>query len=88
MSVTNFYNEMNNARKARPHRAGTGARDMRTQRYVDPWDCLLYAILLQAVNDSKGDKWGVECKSPAIKFLKSDRARAWWDYLKTRPKYD
>lgn len=74
---------------AKPARAKTtGARDTRNNRYKSPWDNLLYAILLQAAVDSKGDKWGVHCQAPATKFLQSETAREWWDYLKTRPKYE
>lgn len=89
MSTTKsgFYAEMNRAKKIRPHSAGVGAKDVKNGRYIDPWDNLLYAILLQAAIDSKGDKYGVHCQGNAMKFLQSDTARDWWDYLKTRPTY-
>ena len=90
MSTTKngFYQEMNGATIARPvkrRRSGCGAKDIKNARFVDPWDNLLYAILLQAAVDSKGDKYGVHCQSNAAKFLQSDTARDWWDYLKSRP---
>ena len=92
LTKSGFYHDLTHARKPdttqkRPHRKGTGAKDARTSRYLDPWDNLLYAILLQAAIDSKGDKWGVHCQGSAMKFLQSDTARDWWDYLKTRPTY-
>ena len=87
MSVTKngFWNELNHAHKIR--RRNTGQKDVKNARYLSPWDNLLYAILLQAAIDSKGDKWGVHCQGEAMKFLQSDTARDWWEYLKTRPTY-
>ena len=89
MSTTKngFYAEMNHAHKPRAHRAGTGAKDTRNNRYADPWDNLLYAILLQAAIDSKAPKWGGDYTADANKFLQSDTARNWWEYLKKRPTY-
>lgn len=86
MSTTKngFYRDMNGATHARPvkrRRSGYGAKEM---KFVDPYDNLLYAILLQAAVDSKGDKYGVHCRDDAAKFLQSDTARDWLDYLKTR----
>ena len=86
MSITKFYNDMNTAKPARAK--NTGARDTRNNRYKSPWDNLLYAILLQAAVDSKGDKWGIHCQSNAMAFLQSETARDWWDYLKNRPTYE
>lgn len=84
-----FYQEVNGATLARPvkrrlvkrRRSGYGAKEM---KFVDPYDNLLYAILLQAAVDSQGDKYGVHCRDDAAKFLQSDTARDWLDYLKTR----
>lgn len=90
MSITSFYNTMNEARLCRPRRKVV---NMMNQPYVDPWDNLLYAILLQAAMDSRGAKMdGARYKdglpAEALAFLKSDTAAEWWRYLGRRPKHN
>lgn len=88
VTINGFYESLNRSGIARPRRKNAGAKDARTTRFIDPYDNLLYAILLQAAIDSKGDKWGVHCQGDAMKFLQSETARDWWEYLNTRPKYE
>lgn len=85
-----FYLVLKNSKKVHGGRlrTPTAQRDVKTNRFKDPFDNLLYAILLQAATDSKGDKWGVHCKADADRFLQSETARDWWEYLKTRPMYE
>lgn len=92
MSTTKngFYNTMNGARLCRPRRK---AANLTNQPYVDPWDNLLYAILLQAAMDSRGAKMdGARYEegrpAEAVAFLKSDTAAEWWRYLGRRPKHN
>ena len=92
MSTTKngFYNTMNGARLCRPRRK---AANLTNQPYVDPWDNLLYAILIQAAMDSRGAKMdGARYEdgrpAEAVAFLKSDTAAAWWRYLGRRPKHN
>ena len=87
MSITNFYNPMNTARKARavtsrPSRA-------KLMRYKDPFDNLIYAILLQAAVDLDHDTYKeYNRRSDAKNFLNSEYAYEMWEYLKTRPRVD
>lgn len=83
-----FYNEFSRATKASAHSRTVGAHTTRVTRYKDPYDNLLYAILIQAAIDSKGARWGCNKITESMKFLKSETALNWWRYLGKRPKND
>lgn len=87
MSVTKFYNTMNTARKVR---AATGETNRaKLMRYKDPFDNLIYAILLQAAVDLDHDTYKeYNRRSDAKEFLNSEYAYEMWEYLKTRPRVD
>ena len=51
------------------------ARDIKTKRFKDGYDCLLYALLLQAAEDNDRE------------FLGSRFALSLYHYLMNRPKY-
>ena len=87
MSVTKFYNTMNTARKARA--ATSEVNRAKLMRYKDPFDNLIYAILLQAAVDLDHDTYKeYDRRSDAKKFLNSEYAYEMYEYLKTRPRVD
>lgn len=53
--------------------------------YGEPFDNLIYAILLQAARDVKNANDERDHKSAAL-FLQGD-GREMWNYLKTKPTY-
>lgn len=53
--------------------------------YAEPFDNLIYAILLQAAHDTKSAAYERDRKSAAL-FLQGD-GREMWEYLKTKPTY-
>ena len=53
--------------------------------YAEPFDNLIYAILLQAAHDTKSATDERDRKSAAL-FLQGD-GHEMWNYLKTKPTY-
>lgn len=53
-----------------------------TDRYINPYDNLLYAILIQAVRDSKSYYMQDEC----MRFLRTTGKQI-YEYLRNRPKH-
>lgn len=53
--------------------------------FAEPFDNLIYAILLQAAHDTKSAVDERDRKSAAL-FLQGD-GRTMWEYLKTKPTY-
>lgn len=53
--------------------------------FAEPFDNLIYAILLQAAHDTKSATDERDRKSAAL-FLQGD-GREMWEYLKTKPTY-
>lgn len=89
MSITKFYNTMNTARKARAVPKSTDVSRATLMKYKDPFDNLIYAILLQAAVDLDHDTYKeYNRRSDAKKFLNSEYAYEMWEYLKTRPRVD
>ena len=77
-----FYNNIDDAKIVRMEHNGN--KGVTAQRYADPYDNLLYAILLQAALDARGDDMN-DPRGEALKFLQGETAREWWRYLGTRP---
>lgn len=90
MSVTKFYETVNKARKARAYPARVDSNNRaKLMRYKDPFDNLIYAILLQAAVDLDHDTYKeYNRRSDAKEFLNSEYAHEMWEYLKTRPRVD
>lgn len=66
---------------------GGGVRwksDASGARYAEPYDNLVYAILLQAARDAQSNNKSLS--EDAKKFLDND-GLLWWDYLKTKERY-
>lgn len=87
MSVTKFYNTMNTAHKACAVPKSTDANRAKLMRYKDPFDNLIYAILLQAAVDLDHDTYKEpHRRGDAKEFLNSEYAYEMYEYLKTRPR--
>lgn len=66
---------------------GGGVRwssDTSGARYAEPYDNLIYAMLLQAARDAQSHNKALS--EDAKDFLDND-GRLWWDYLKTKERF-